>query len=344
MEREVLTSHLFAQVRDMLMSVAHGRPRAISFEDVNVAPLCAADFKDCLADDAESFIHYADICCILGDITESCSRNSLTKSKKEHYQNQIFRWPRVLPTHLRISHPSANNADEYSLCGYNLNTRQLHIPYFISLAILGRPSTRNTISAQAILAASFVAGIFQELLVRDDIGHLAPIFTRYCVASSFFLVSLRPIPQLWEACQPDLEVLRLCLKELSKRWKSAIGGSKVLESILNAQRHNATPVVKRLLPLTREQQFFFDGFPLDLCHMWTPCTTFYEGATANMGQFSQYAQDHGLLDSPQGHSIEPIVSTGPFTSADEQGMGVLPLADFLVDGLDSWLSDEAWAV
>ncbi|KAJ5819165.1 hypothetical protein N7474_004756 [Penicillium riverlandense] len=326
------------------MSVAHGRPRAINFEDVNVAPLCAADFEDCLAGDAESFIHYADICFILGDITESCSRNSLTKAKKEYYQSQIFRWPRVLPTHLRISHLSANNADEYSLCGYDLNTRQLHIPYFISLAILGRPSTRNTISAQGILAASFVAGIFQELLVRDDIGHLAPIFTRYCVASSFFLVSLRSIPELWDACQPDLEVLRLCLKELSKRWKSAIGGSKALESILNTQRHNATPMNKRLLPLTREQHFFFDGFPLELCHMWTPCTTFYQGAAANAGHFTQYAQDHSLIDAAQGRGIEPIVSTAPFTSVDEQEIEVLPLADFLVDGLDNWLSEEASAV
>lgn len=251
------------------MSVAHGRPRAINPEDVNVKPPCLEDFEGSAAGGGDLFVPYTEVCRILGDITEACSRNSLTQDKKRHFESLLFRWPRVLPEHLRFSHKPANS-DIYVLSPYQFNVRQLHLPYFVSLTIVGRSTSTDTISPQAILSASFVAGIFEEFLSRDEIKYLAPIFTRYCIASGFFLASLQPIPELWEACQPDLQVLQLCLKELGKRWKSAIGGSKALEGFINAKKNGPSKVMKTPQWLTAEQQHLFDGFALDLCRMWTP--------------------------------------------------------------------------
>ncbi|KAJ5987754.1 hypothetical protein N7481_002964 [Penicillium waksmanii] len=325
-------------VRDALMSVAHGRPRAINPEDVNVRPLLKSDFEDSSADGAELFIHYASICCILGDLTESCSRSALSQAKKDHFRSLLFRWPRTLPPSLQISYQKPDT-DDYLLSAYNLNTRQLHIPYFIGLAIVGRPSTKGTVSAQSILAASFVAGIFDELLARDDIGHLAPIYNRYCVAASFFLISLRPFPELWEACQTDLRILRLSLIELSKRWKSAIGGSKALESILTSQKHNAVSFAVETSWLTPDQQFYFDGYSLELCHMWKPYSRFCDKVALVQGAslpLAPYSVNQDLLIPPHFNLAEDD-STVPFTHLAETGLPDLLSSDFLCEGLESWL-------
>lgn len=319
------------------MSVAHGRPRAINSEDVNVRPLVKSDFDDSLAGGADLFIHYASICCILGDITEACSRNTLSQAKQDHFRSLLFRWPRTLPLDLHISYrkPESN---EYLLCPYNIRTRQLHIPYFMAIAIVGRPSARGIISPQSILAASFVAGIFEELLVRDDISRLAPIFNRYCVAASFFLFSLRPFAELWEACQPDLEILRLSLGELSKRWKSAIGGSKALESILSSQQHNTMPSTAKTSWLTREQRFFFDGFPLELCRMWKPYMRSCENATGQRELSLPLETDPLNQDLVIPGQFNLMRDNGAVSDMHfpEPGLPDFALSDFLWEGLENW--------
>lgn len=322
------------------MSVAHGRPRAINPEDNDVRLLQTSDFDDSLAGGADLFIHYATICCILGDLTESCSRNGLSPAKIDHFQSALFRWSRTLPPSLQISHRRPDS-HEWVLSAYDLNTRQLHLPYFIGLAIVGRPSTKGTVSAQSILAASFVAGIFDELLIRDDISHLAPIFTRYCVAASFFLISLRPFPKLWEACQSDLRIFRLSLEELGKRWKSAIGGSKALESILNTPRKNHALSSMRKPPwLTRDQEFFFDGYPLELCQMWKPYAEFCEHGV-NEQEIGNHllAPEHisqDMLMSPGPHFADNITTTVPFTADAQSELPDLSFADLLCEGMENW--------
>lgn len=320
------------------MSVAHGRPRAINSEDVSVRPLVESDFEDSLAGGADLFIYYASICCILGDITEACSRNTLSQAKQDHFRSLLFRWPRTLPLDLHVSYrkPGSN---EYLLRSYDSHTRQLHIPYFIAIAIVGRPSAGGIISPQSILAASFVAGIFEELLMRDDISRLAPIFNRYCVAASFFLISLRPFSELWDACQPDLEILRLSLGELSKRWKSAIGGSKALDSILSSRQHNATPSTAKISCLTREQRFFFDGFALELCRMWKPYMQF-SGNAAGERELGMPPETDPLsrdLVIPAQFNLTRDNSTVSDIPFPETGLPDFTLSDFLWEGLENWV-------
>ncbi|KAH8806164.1 putative fungal-specific transcription factor [Xylogone sp. PMI_703] len=332
-------------VRDALMAVAHGRPRAINPKDATVRPLCLEDFENSAADGGDLFIPHAEICCILGDITESCSRNTLSQEKKQHYESLLFRWPRVLPEHLRFSHRPVNS-DTYVLSSYKFNVRQLHLPYFVSLAIIGRSISSDVISPQAILSASFVAGIFEEFLSRDEIKRLAPIFTRYCVAASFILVSLQPFPELWDACQPDLQVLRACLKELGKRWKSAIGGSKALETFINARKHSLGRVMKTPLWLSTWQQYLFDGFALELCRMWTPYGQFCERAVA------REVVPTTLLTEPFHRDLftpKPVQSqtAGTATTISFMPPSIVESetedstsADFLVGGLENWFAIE----
>ncbi|KAM0495008.1 hypothetical protein ACHAP8_008386 [Fusarium lateritium] len=119
--------------------------------------------------------------------------------------------------------PSNQPPHSYFANSHNLPARQLYLPYFTSLIVLSRMQhSAGSLSVVATLAASFVARIFEDFLARDEIKVLAPISTRYCLISSMALVSVMPDKRLWDAVQPDLEVLQLALTELSKRWRSAI--------------------------------------------------------------------------------------------------------------------------
>lgn len=126
----------------------------------------------------------------------------------------------------------------------------------------------GSVSLTATLAASFAARIFEDFLARDEIKVLAPIFTRYCLISSMALVSVMPHQQLWEASQPDLEILQHALTELSKRWRSAIGASKALKNAISKrqQRSYNSPVSVRMDD--EHSLEYFETINLSYCRIW----------------------------------------------------------------------------
>jgi hypothetical protein len=185
-------------------------------------------------------------------------------------ENVLFRWTRNLPLNLRLSQKQTTN-DVYDLRTHDFRARQLHVPYFICLAILARSTVpRGKVSAAALLSASFVAGIYEDFLARDQIKFLPPIFTSFCLVSGIILLSARPYPNLWEAAQPDLRVIKNGLKELSKRWRSATGASKALVDAIDSPSCDTSDASMQppLRFLNEEQTPLFEGFSLELCRMW----------------------------------------------------------------------------
>lgn len=324
-----------------MIAVAHGRPRAINLEDANVRVLCLRDFEDCIVEGGgDLFIPYVEICCLLGDLTEACSRGGVSRAKRLHCESVLFRWPRVLPEHLCLSQKQGTS-NSYTLSAYNFNARQLHLPYFVSLAILGNSGLADTVSPQAIIAASFVAGIYEEFLARDEIRFLAPIFGRYCLAAGIFLVSLRPFPNLWEAAQPDLEIFQICLKELSKRWRSAVGGLKALQWVINTRRDRTNNVLKSPAWLNLEQQRFFDRFAPDLCRMWIPyenyCNVIRERAQYPITAEEIPGNNNGLFpDRIAGHTS----AAPPFPYSDDVDLTDPALMGFRFGGMENWFANE----
>jgi hypothetical protein len=249
------------------MTVAHGRPRAINRDDTNVAPIRPDDLVDAAGEgDGLLFVAYTNICCILGDISETCSRNTMTLAKHQNFENLLHEWPSQVPNHLRFPNFGVST-ERYMSLQSQLNLRQLHLPYLLSLAIIGRSLKNETISAQPVIAASFVAGIFRDFLARDEIKHLAPIFSRYCIASGFFLALLQPLSELWAACQSDMDVFRKSLQELGQRWKSAKSGLRALEHFISLREKQPRRAVQ-VVWLTDHQRRFFDCFPRDYCLSW----------------------------------------------------------------------------
>jgi len=219
----------------------------------------------------ELFLPYVSICCLLGDLVETCSRkHTVEPSKRLQSENMLFRWIRTLPERHRLSELSTSDG-AYFLRPHNLRSRQLHVPYFICVSILAlSDNPTRAVTAAGILSASFVAGIYEDFLARDQIKHLQPIFTTFCFVSGLLLMSVRPWPDLWTAVQPDLEAIQKCLMELSRRWKSAVGASKALKKALDSPVRSSPLQQQTISPLTSEQYSLFEGFATDLCRMWVP--------------------------------------------------------------------------
>jgi hypothetical protein len=101
--------------------------------------------------------------------------------------------------------------------------------YFSTLNILYRPVNPNSApSVASILASSFISGIFEELLVRDDLRYLGPMFSFYLLASGVVQLSCYRWTGLWSSAQDDFEITLRALEELGKRWQSASGSLKNL--------------------------------------------------------------------------------------------------------------------
>ncbi|KAG9952942.1 MFS general substrate transporter, partial [Aureobasidium melanogenum] len=254
-------------VRDSLISVSRGRPRAVNLEDSDVSMPTLDDFADA-PQTGELFIAYVEVCCILGDLVQTCARRRMTTSKRTEVLNALFKWTRMLPARLMLAQYSVDTRS-YEARPHDFLARQLHVPYFTSIIILARSgATGENISPAAVMAASFVAGIYEDFLARNLVGLLSPTFTTFAFISGLVLRSLRSYPGLWPAARKDLETILASLQQLSNRWRSAIGAYKVIQRALDHPVPTGTSPKRSLLSLSREEAPLFEGFPLHICRMW----------------------------------------------------------------------------
>ncbi|KAI1930182.1 hypothetical protein LOZ65_001559 [Ophidiomyces ophidiicola] len=283
--------------RDCLISAGHGRPRAINPDDSDVKPLTLEDFYGS-SSNGQLFVPYVEISALLGELTQCYCRRSLSRQKRVSIENALYRWTRELPEPFRLfrKYNPAGDAPAHRLVlmPYDFEARQLHVPYFITLAILYRPtSPSNLPSAAAILASSFIAGIFEDLAARDEIRFLGPVFTFYLLAAGVGLLSCFPYPHLWERAEQDLRIIYNSQKELAKRYPSAIGSLKALQSMLDDAPKVARPSDRpQPTPLTPDQQACFSGFGTDLCRLGDVMLANYPHDMADSGrpEDDQYAR------------------------------------------------------
>jgi hypothetical protein len=294
--------------------------------DCEVSPLKVSDF-DNTEDDGILFIRYVEICRLLGDLTECCDRGFLPSSKRFQIEGTLLRWLDEMPSRLRL--PDIPSVD-------NFNSRQVHMPYLMSIMILSR-FTAKGVSRTAILAASSCAGILEGFLSRDEVKFLAPVFTIYCISSGFTLLTLYRYPQLWSAAQADMNIILKSLSELSKHWRSAIGGLKAVQSAIQAKKRSGT--VKQNLPLglrIREWDAFFSYFPDHLCRLRAP----YDAQIAEFPSFVGESSPVPIYEHQQNndHSISDCQTP---VSGRVHHSTFFPAVDlFGYDHFGSWLLNE----
>ncbi|KAF5012779.1 hypothetical protein FDECE_1199 [Fusarium decemcellulare] len=248
--------------RDCQISAAHGRPRAIQMEESGVPPLTLRDFPPATRNQHASSVSYVTICRIFGDIGESVRRNQMTPTRVTQLQNDLYHWVRELPPELRIFHSQA----EFGLNAYNFEARQLHIIYFVNLILLFRKSP--SASAGSLLAASFIAAIFDEFMVRDEIGHLGPAIHKFFLLTAG--ITLLPAcrhPTLQTQATEDYALIKNSLKQFSQRYASALATLHTLET-LETTEVRGSEAYEHPQPLEPEIASLFREFGPGLCRQW----------------------------------------------------------------------------
>jgi hypothetical protein len=271
----------------------------------------------------------------------------MSSLKRKNLESSLYRWTRELPRNLRLSY-KLNGSEIYTVSAYNFNARQLHIPYFITLVILGRSTaSQGYASSVALLASSFIASIFEVFLARDEIQFLGPIFTFYLLAAGVALGSIRRYSALWTVAQQDLAVLQNSLQELSKRWPSAIGAMKALHNSIEAttvseDKEIALPALEWLDP---ERRLLFEGFSAEICRLWRPLEQQVNGYQINGQQVNGPGQGTGNASSelitaeilgnlryPLPARDLPMIQFGGSGGDSDNSLG-----KFQYDGIGNWL-------
>ena len=214
---------------------------------------------------ASLFVAYVSICKHMGDIAEAQRRRSLTPSHRQRLEDALFRWIKELPRELRIARHSNGT---WATAPYNLEARQLAMPYFISLVLLHRsPNPQGPTSTVCLMASSFLVSIFEEFLSRDHISCLGPVFAFYALATGLIQLMCFRYKSLQAIAEHEFGVIKVALEELGKRWGSAHGA---LSGLLRAKEamQQQPPIEDDPPRLSASEAVFFSDFGPELCRTW----------------------------------------------------------------------------
>ncbi|KAF2100887.1 hypothetical protein NA57DRAFT_65223 [Rhizodiscina lignyota] len=249
--------------RDCMISMSHGRPRAINNEDCDVRPLSIEDFDEPNFD-ARLFIAYVEACTILGDLTEGVLRGNLGHARRLSLQSRLYSWIRDLPDELRVYKRNGGG-----LMPYNHKARQLHTLYFTALTLLFRPAVpENAPSGAALLASSFTAGVYEDFLARGEVPTLAPVFTFHLMTAAYAQLAYYKYPALWVRAESELGIISQCLVEMAKRYPSAVGAQRVVKAVFRAVKSQERHEGPLQLFFDKDQKKYFDFLGPELCSKW----------------------------------------------------------------------------
>lgn len=245
--------------RDDIISVGTGRPRTINLCDCDIAPISVQDFP---AQDSSArlFVSFSSILRLLADLTESIRRKALSTTPRINLENAVYRWVKQLPVEFHLFGRAPK-----CLMPYNFEARQLPVPYFVTLVILSRRSGAQSRSDSAsLLASSFVVGIFEDFLNRDELCHCGPVSTFYALAAGLAQLPGLRYTSLMVTSEESLNIIQLSLKDLSKKWGSADGASAALAAMKRLTLQSPS-LGQAPSPVSADFMSFLDDFGPELC-------------------------------------------------------------------------------
>ncbi|KAJ5502833.1 hypothetical protein N7463_005707 [Penicillium fimorum] len=308
-------------VRDNIISVGVGRPRTINLRDSDVLPPSIKDFP---VNNFKSqlFIAYCTISRLLGDTVESHLRQEISRQRQVDLENAVYRWAKQVVPRLRSS---VADQDDAAIC--NFEVQQLLIMYFVVLTILHRSPTPGSVPpAASLIASSFIAGIYEEFLLRDELRYLGPVFAFYPLCAGLSLLSSSRYSHLQGTAEHELTVMKLSLQKLSERWLSAVGPLRALNKLTDKVRELG-PFGGSLPTLDPDAASFFEGFDTRLCKQWQIIGHSSEPTSGNTGISPtctmadiQTPSNACSLDAPPGQPVDAYdfasldVSLDPFSN------------------------------
>lgn len=225
---------------------------------------------------------YVRITSILGDLTEQLRRGTLSEHGKIEIENALLKWIDDLPTSLHLHERGSK-----TLNSYNVKVHQLHLPYFAAIILLCRPEQRSKPpTPSSIVAASYIIGIFDDIVASGDTHCFYPANTFYFKVAALLQISCHRYKQFASVVEEQQKVIRTILNELQKRFHAAIGAQRLVESMIRRCQTLSTEVhVSTKVP--HEQSKFFAHFGPDLCQVWDEFVTGSSEETHNL-------HDHAL--------------------------------------------------
>lgn len=194
-----------------------GRPCAIDPDYCDINLPVAADFPDPNSLQTEIFIQWVGLCEIIGRVGRAIARGKV-KDKASAPTGDLITWVEGLPPHLQLPISSDRTTN------LNRDVHLLHLPYLATITLLYlRKSTKKLpgASATAIMAASCIARIFEDLLGRGNLRFLPGQAGWYITVSLLALLHARQIEALAEHADAHIATLRTALKQMAAMWHSA---------------------------------------------------------------------------------------------------------------------------
>lgn len=208
----------------------------------------------------------------MGRITQHEILKASSRDQFTAIEDSLYRWTKSLPEQLRLSSDNANGHmyTNRSLRSYTLENRQLNILYLTTIILFYRSKTlEGPFPTAAVIAASTIAGVFEDFLARDEVRFLGPCFTFHLLAASIALLSCYKYPELWALAQQDLEILKQAQQNMTKSWPSALGSIGSFDRMFKLTVTTQKKVAG--LPensLTSYQAVFFEDCEMSLCRVY----------------------------------------------------------------------------
>ncbi|RDL30989.1 uncharacterized protein BP5553_09778 [Venustampulla echinocandica] len=233
---------LFA--RERITAISQGRPCIIDMDYCDVEMVTVEDFP-CPADlNAHIFVSWVHLCKIVGEMGKLLCQKAGGPRSTMSVGKQLVDWVQSLPNSLQLPISYDRTSD------FNRDVHGMHLTYLTHITLLYLSKSAQSLpkaSTTAIIAASCVARIFEDYLVRGTLRFLSGQAGWYITIAILGLLHARRVQILATHADNDIRTLRTALKQLGKLWPSAHMFDLGCETLLssehnhNGMSHNAAP-------------------------------------------------------------------------------------------------------
>ncbi|KAK1517724.1 uncharacterized protein CCOS01_11981 [Colletotrichum costaricense] len=177
-------------VRETLMVACWGRPRSLKLADCDVQPLAASDFITQGVFTTVS-LQFTGLMNVIGKLSELNTRKGVpVESEVETVIASLCEWKSGLPDVLRLYYTDGTRRT------YHRYTSELHIHYSTAIIMVQMLSKSRhapwRTSHASVLAATYVAELYEEIHYREDASHLLSINGFMALVAAIVLVFHRP--------------------------------------------------------------------------------------------------------------------------------------------------------
>ncbi|KAK5202999.1 hypothetical protein LTR96_011112 [Exophiala xenobiotica] len=210
--------------RERLTAICQGKPCMIDPEDCDIPELSLADFPDsCDKKKAEVFIYWVRLCTIIGRIAKelrSAKPSLRVPAFPTHLARELIGWLRSLPPYLQLPISTSHTLK------YDRDVHQLHLSYLAIVVVLHITRPLRSLSAPkaltpAMVAASCIARILKDVLIRSEIRCLMPITCWYSGMAFPALLQGSRTEHLRDDANADLRIITAAIKRLKDIWGTA---------------------------------------------------------------------------------------------------------------------------